>query len=282
LNSIRIVTDSTCDLPEQVVAEHGIVVVPDYIHIDGHGYLDGVDISRQEFYERLVDCPLPPKTAAPPPEHFARAYRQLAAEGATAVLSIHPPDNWSALLSVVRLAAEETDEVPVTVLDSRQISLGAGFVVMAAAEAATRGRSVPEIADLVEEVTLRTHVFALVDTLEFLRRSGRVSDLLSRIGTLLDIKPLLKVHNRVISMEKSRTRKRGLRRLIRLVNDLGPLEHLGLLHTHAPDRVEALRQEARHLFPKDKPRYCLEATPVIGTHTGPGAVGLACVVARGG
>jgi DegV family protein with EDD domain len=282
VRSIRIVTDSTCDLPEEAIAEHGIVVVPDYIHIDGHGYLDGIDVSREKFYEQLVDMRSPPKTAAPPPGHFERAYRQLAAEGADAVLSIHPPDNWSALLSVVRLAAKETDEVPVSVLDSRQLSLGAGFVVMAAAEAAAAGQSVSEVADLVEEVSLRTHVIALVDTLEFLRRSGRVSDLLSRVGTLLDIKPLMKVHNREITMERSRTRRRGLNRLIQLVSDLGPLEHLGLIHTHAPDRVEALRQMAQHLFPKGKPHYCLEATPVIGTHTGPGVVGLACVVARRG
>lgn len=143
--SIRVVTDSTCDLPESVVAEYGITVVPLYINLGSQGYLDGVELSRQEFYDRLPDYDPAPTTATPGPQMFCEAYERLAEEGATEILSIHISISLSATVDVARVAARETKAVPVTVFDSRQLSLGTGFLVVAAAQAAAEGRSMDDI-----------------------------------------------------------------------------------------------------------------------------------------
>jgi DegV family protein with EDD domain len=277
--TIKIVTDSTCDLPEAVVTKHGITVVPLYINFGDQSYLDGVELSRQEFYERLPDYESP-TTAAPGPEVFRRTYERLADEGATGVLSIHISISLSAVVDVARLAAKETDAVPVTVFDSGQLSLGTGFLVLTAAKAVAGGRSMDEIITLLEEQISRTHVFAALDTLEFLRRSGRMSRVMAGLGTALQIKPLLKMYDGNPTAERVRTRKRAIERLISLLSDLVPLEQVALVHTHAPDRAQDLRQRVQHLFPEGKVPFSVEVTSVIGAHIGPGAVGFACVTAR--
>jgi DegV family protein with EDD domain len=277
--TIRIVTDSTCDLPEEVVTEHGITVVPLYINFGDQSYLDGVELSRQEFYERLPDCDPPPTTAVPGTEMFRQAYERLVGEGATEVLSIHISISLSAVVDVARLAAQETDSVPVTVLDSGQLSLGTGFLVLAAAKAAAEGRSMGDIIPMLEEQALRTHVFAALDTLEFLRRSGRMSRVMAGLGSVLRIKPLLRMYDGKPTAERVRTRDRATKRLISLLSDLVPLERVALVHTHAPDRAEDLRQRVEHLLPEGE-IPSVDITPVIGAHIGPNAVGFACVTAR--
>jgi len=279
--TIRVVTDSTCDLPEEVVTEHGITIVPLYINFGDQSYLDGVELSRQEFYERLPDCDPSPTTAAPGTEVFRQAYERLADEGATEVLSIHISVSLSAVVDVARLAAQETDAVPVTVLDSGQLSLGTGFLVLAAAKAAAEGRSMGDIIPMLEEQALRTHVFAALDTLEFLRRSGRMSRVMASLGSVLRIKPLLRMYDGKPTAERVRTRDRATKRLISLLSDLIPLERVALVHTHAPDRAEDLRQRVQHLLPEGEVPS-VDITPVIGAHIGPGAAGFACITARKG
>jgi DegV family protein with EDD domain len=197
------------------------------------------------------------------------------------VLSIHISISLSAVVDVARLGAKETDTVPVTVLDSRQLSLGTGFLVLTAAKAAAEGRSMDEITPMLEEQALRTHVFAALDTLEFLRRSGRMSRVMASLGSVLQIKPLLKMYNGNPTAERVRTRKRATERLISLLSDLVPLEQVALVHTHTPDRAEELRQQVQHLLPEGEVPS-VDITPVIGAHIGPGAVGFACITARKG
>jgi DegV family protein with EDD domain len=277
--SIKIVTDSTCDLPESVIAEHGITVVPLYINFGSQGYLDGVELSRREFYQRLPDYDPPPTTAAPGADMFRQAYERLADGGASEVLSIHISISLSATVNVARLGAKETQTVPVTVFDSRQLSLGTGFLVQTAAKAAAEGRSMDKIIALLEEQISRTHVFAALDTLEYLRRSGRMNRAVATFGNLLRIKPLLKMYDGNPTAERVRTDSRATKRLISLLGDLLPLERVALVHTHAPERAEALRQKAQHLLPEgDIP--AADITPVLGANIGPGAVGFACVTAR--
>jgi DegV family protein with EDD domain len=278
--TIKIVTDSTCDLPEATVAQYGITVLPLYINFGDQSYLDGVELSRQEFYERLPDYETPPTTAAPGPEVFRQTYERLADEGATGVLSIHISISLSAVVDVAGLGAKETDAVPVTVFDSRQLSLGTGFLVLAAAKAAAEGRPMDEIIALLEEQISRSHVFAALDTLEFLRRSGRMNRVMAGLGSVLQIKPLLKMYDGNPTAERVRTRKRAIERLISLLSELVPLEQVALVHTHAPDRAEDLRQRVQHLLPEGE-TLSVEVTSVIGAHIGPGAVGFACVTARG-
>jgi DegV family protein with EDD domain len=276
--TIRIVTDSTCDLPPAEIARHHIAVVPLYINMDDESYLDGIDISRQEFYERLPSCTIFPKTAVPGIEMFVRTYRRLVAEGATQILSIHISPTLSAVINMAQQAAEQI-EVPVTIIDSRQLSLGVGFTVLRAAELAEAGRSMDEIVALLEDQIPRTFVVAALETLEFLRRSGRVNGLVSGIGNLLSVKPLLKMQDGVATSERVRTEKRAFQRVIELVSELRPLENLALVHTNAGEKADALWQQARHLFPNISNPLSVDVTPVLGAHLGPGAVGFACVAA---
>jgi DegV family protein with EDD domain len=278
--SIRIVTDSTCDLPEAVVAEYGITVVPLYINIGDQGYLDGVELSRQEFYERLPAYDPPPTTATPGPEQFRQVYETLAAEGAREILSIHISESLSATVGMARLGAQAMEAAPVTVFDSGSLSLGTGFLVLAAAKAAAEGRSIDEIIPVLEEQGSRTHVFAALDTLEFLRRSGRMNRAMAAVGSWLQMKPLLRMHDGNPMAEKVRTSEAAVKRLVSLLSDLVPLEQVALVHTHALDRAADLLDRVRHLLPEGGV-FSVDITPVFGIHLGPGAIGFACVTARG-
>jgi DegV family protein with EDD domain len=276
--TIKVVTDSTCDLPEEIIAEYGITVVPLYINFGNQSYLDGVELSRQEFYERLPDSDPPPTTAMPGPQMFLQAYEKLAAEGATEILSIHISVSLSGTVNVAHLAAQEAS-VPVTVLDSGTLSMGTGFLVWTAAEAAAEGRPMDEIVALLEEQGLRTHVFAALDTLEFLRRSGRMNRVMAALGSWLQMKPLLKMYDGNPTAEKVRTTEHATNRLVSLLSDLVPLEKVALVHTHALKRAEELHQKVQHLLPEGE-LLSVDITPVFGVHLGPGAVGFACVTAR--
>jgi DegV family protein with EDD domain len=274
--TIRIVTDSTCDLPQASLDRYGIVVVPLYINFGAQGYQDGVEISREEFYQRLPQSDPLPTTATPGPDAFHQVYEALAAEGATEILSIHISINLSATVDSARVAAGETTSVPVTVFDSRQLSLGTGFLVERAAQAAQQGRSLNEIIALLEDQIARTHVFAALDTLEYLRRSGRMNGIVAGLGNLLQLKPILTMYEGQPGAERIRTRSRALGRVVHLLKEVGPLEKVALVHAHAPEQSELLRELAQPLLPAGE-LPSVEITPVIGTHIGPGAVGFACV-----
>ena len=278
--TIRIVTDSTCDLPEEIAAQHGITIVPLYINFGGESYLDRIELSREAFYARLPDCDPPPTTAMPGPQMFLEAYERLADEGATEILSVHISRSLSAVVDTAHLAAREAS-TPVTVFDSGTLSLGTGFLVWAAAEAAAQGHSMDEIVALMKEQSQRTHVFAALDTLEFLRRSGRLNRVMAVLGSWLQMKPLLKMHDGNPTAEKIRTAEAATQRLIVLLEERQPLERVALVHTHALEKAQYLRQKAQHLLPEGE-TLSVDITPVFGTHLGPGAVGFACVSAREG
>ena len=281
---IRIVTDSTSDLPQEVAAEHGIAVVPAYINIEGKSYVDGIDLTREEFYARLPQYRTPPTTSAPSLGTFIETYERLAApraaQGAQEILSIHVSAALSGILNVAHAAAQATEAARVTVFDSKQLTLGTGFLALAAARAAAIGRSMAEVVDMLKEMVQRVYSFAALDTLEYLRRGGRLTRIQSSIGAVLRVKPLLTMYDGEMTMEKVRTRRRAIERMIELVHELGPLEQLALVHAHALDRVEILRQKARHLIPAGPDPFCEEVTSVIGAHVGPGSVGLVCVKAH--
>lgn len=277
---VKIVTDSTCDLPAALVAEYDITVVPCYINVGGQSYLDGVEMSRAAFYEQLPRYDTVPTTSAPGIGTFIQTYEELATQGVDGVVSVHVSASLSNISNVARLAAEAIHVIPVTVVDSEQLTLGTGLLALVAAKAAAAGASMAEVLTLTREKVTCIHSFAALDTLEFLRRSGRVSQLQFSLGTWLKIKPLMKMHDGKLTLERVRTRRRSIRRMIQLASELGPLEELALVHTHAPERAEALRQSAKSLFPQDSSPLCAEVTPAIGAHVGPGAVGLVCVTAK--
>lgn len=277
--TIRIVTDSTCDLPASTIEKYGIKVLPLYINVGEQEYLDGIDITREEFYEKLPDFTVHPTTAVPSPLKFKAIYDALAEEGATDVISIHISEALSAMVNVARAAAQETISAVIHVIDGHQLSLGTGFLVEKAAELAASGLKVKEILEVLNSQMKRSHVFAALDTLEFLKRSGRMNRWVSNIGSLLQIKPILTMHNGLPGNEKVRTREKALRRVVEMLEAVGKIERVALVHTHAPERIADLRRMAAHLLPEGD-ILTEDITPVIGAHIGPGAAGFAVIAAE--
>jgi DegV family protein with EDD domain len=181
-------------------------------------------------------------------------------------------------MDVASLAAKETTSLPVTVFDSRQLSLGTGFLVETAAKLAAEDHTAGEIISALNAQIKRTHVFAALDTMEYLKRSGRVNPIVARLGSFLQIKPIMKMYDGNPSAERVRTRTRATDRLVQLLGDLGALERVAIVHTHALERVDELRQAATHLLPAEQV-LAVDITPVIGTHIGPGAAGFTAIVA---
>lgn len=274
--TVRVITDSTCDLPASVVHELGIQVIPLYIHADGQDYLDGIDITREQFYARLPEFKESPRTAVPSMIKFRTLFDALADEGATEVLAIHISRTLSAVIDVARSAAAETTSVPVTVLDSGQLSLGTGFMVQTAAELARAGRSVKEILIHLEDQLKRTYVSAALDTLKYLRKSGRMNHVVSTIGELLDLKPILKMYKGVSGIEKVRTQKKAIKRLSEMLREHGPFEKIALLYSGSVQNVNALMDEIRDLLSDVSP-WVEVLNPILGAHLGPGVFGFACV-----
>lgn len=274
--TVRIVTDSTCDLPAAVIARYGIFVVPLYINVGNLSFLDGIDITRDEFYKKLPTFPYQPTTSVPSPQKFRAIYDALADEGASEVLSIHISTSLSAIVNVAMVAAQETTSVPVTIFDSRQLSLGSGFLVETAARLAQAGFSIAEILPLLNEQIKHTHVFAALDTLKYLRQSGRMNFVLSTLGDLLQVKPLLKMYDGKSGAERVRTRKNAVRRLVDLLHEHSPYERVALLHSDASSRALSLLQEIRDFLP-DEETWMEQINPVLGAHIGPGVIGFACI-----
>mgnify|MGYP000865456206 CR=1 FL=1 len=274
--TIRIVTDSTCDLPREIVEENGIKVVRLYIHINDKNYLDEIDLTRHEYYERLPSIHPPATTAIPSTDVFKKAYDSLAEEGATEILSIHISHKLSGMVNVAEAAARETTSAKVTVLDSRQLSMATGFEALEAAKAAREGKSVKEILARLNELIPHLHVFAALDTLEYLRRGGRMNFAFSAIGTLLKVKPILKMFDGEPASEKVRTRQKALNRLKELLEKYSPYDKLAILHSNAEAAAREVLDEVKHLVPAGDVLMG-ELNPILGTHLGPGVIGFCCI-----
>jgi DegV family protein with EDD domain len=260
-----------------VIAGNDLRVIPLYIHIGQTDYLDGVDMSREDFYEGLPTFPAHPTTAAPGIETFQGVYEELASEGAEGIVSIHIAESLSNVLNVAQLAAERVKNVPVRVIDSGQLTVGVGLEAVAAARAARAGAAIDEVVRVVEDMIPRTHTWAALSTVEFLRRSGRLTQFQSGLATLLKILPLLKMTKGVAEMERIRTEDRAAKRLLTLLREQLPLEQLAVVHTNAIDKAKALYERAKPMLGDiAEPIYGF-VTPVIGAHIGPGAFGFTCV-----
>jgi DegV family protein with EDD domain len=275
--NIRIVTDSACDLPAEVVSEQAITIVPLYINVGDESYMDGVNLSREEFYERLPNYKSAPKAATPSIETFLQAYERLADEGAQAILSIHLSETLSATINAARTAAEQFTRIPVTVLDSTQLSLGEGFIVEQAAQLAKLGKTVEEIVTALHDFMKRTYVFASLRTLEYLRRGGRMNFAIARFGELLQLKPLLHMNMGKASAHRTRTNKRARQRLLDWLAEYAPYEKLAIVHAGVREDAEALRDQIRSFFPEGGNVPIVQITPVLGAHLGIGAIGFACI-----
>jgi DegV family protein with EDD domain len=274
---IGIVTDSTADLPAYLLEEHQIQVVPTILVLDGKEYADGIGITREEFYNRLPLFKSPPTTAAPSIGDFATPYATLLSQGSDHVISIHAAATLTTTVNVAREAAKQFPD-QVTCVDSGSLSLGLGFQVLAAAEAAELGLK-PAL-DAIASTRKRLQVSAALDTMEYLRRSGRVPAVVARLGGLLSIKPMIElIDGAVKPIGAVRTTHQADARMLEFLLQEGELQRLAVMHTNAEHRARLLLDEAMSRTPQSMPREILFAnvTAVIGTHLGPNGVGFAAV-----
>ena len=274
---IGIVTDSTADLPAYLIEQHEIHVVPTILVLEGKEYADGIGISREEFYNRLPSLQTPPTTAAPSIGDFATPYETLLSNGCDHVISIHAANQLTTIVNVARQAAKEFPD-KVTCIDSGSLSLGIGFQVVAAAEEAELG--LKSALDAIDSARKRLQVSAALDTMEYLRRSGRVPGAVAALGGLLSIKPMIELKDgEVKPIGAVRTTKQADERMLKFLLELGDMERLAVLHTNAEPRAKSLLDELMSRVRKSIPRDILfvNVTAVIGTHLGPNGIGFAAV-----
>jgi DegV family protein with EDD domain len=272
---VRIVTDSAADLAGGEIEELGVEVVPLSIRFGSTEYTDGVDLSTKQFYDKLATAADLPETAAPSPGAFEAAFRRQADAGADAVVCINLSSGLSATYQSAQTAAA-AGELDVRVLDSRSITAGLGTQVTLAAEAAAGGASADDVVALVEGLVGRTHVIGALDTLDNLKKGGRIGGAQALLGSLLSIKPLLDISSgEVAEAGKARTRRKALEWLRDQIFALPAVEHLCVAHGMAPDLDDMLALLAPR-YPADTIRVTTIG-PTIGTHGGPRVMGLTWV-----
>ena len=280
---LGIVTDSTSDLPKYLIEQYELEVVPSILILDGKEYADGIGISREEFYKRLPSLPHSSSatTAAPSIGDFSARYDSLLTRGCEHILSIHATGALTTIINSARQAAQGFPE-KITVIDSLSLSLGLGFQVLAAAEVAAESAEtgLQAALDAVQATRKRLHLFAALDTMENMRRSGRVPAAVTFLGGLLNIKPLIEITNgEVKAVGAVRTTKQANERMMNFLLEGGLLERLAILHTGAEPRAKeflnTLMQKASQSVPRDV--LMVNVTTVIGTHVGPNGLGFAAV-----
>ena len=271
----RIVTDSACDLSDEELAEWGIGMVPLSIRFGDDEFIDRKELSTDDFYRRLSGSELLPETSAPSPGAFVAMFNEMADQGATGVICINLSEALSATIQAARTAAASEDvKIDVRVINSKSITGGLGSIVLAAAGAARDGMPIDDIVELVEDLRGRTRVYATLDTLENLKKGGRIGGAQAAFGSLLSIKPLLDLSSgEVVAAGRQRTRRRSLAWVKDQLSEAGEnIENLAILHSNAEDISEFLK------LVDDIPIASTARTniigAVIGTHGGPGIIGI--------
>lgn len=271
-----IVTDSTSDIPNRLLETHAIYQIPVDLTLDNQTYLDGFDLSRNEFYEQLPDLKVLPTTAAPSVGRFQNLYERVFSEGYTEIISIHAASALSGIYNAARLAAKEFSQI-IHVIDSEQLTMGLGFQVLEAARGVRERLPIEEILQKVQSIRKRVHVYALLDTFSYIHRSGRVSWAKARLGSVLNIKPIVELRSgEVLNRGLARARSNGLRQLGEYLLKLGALEHLAVLHTNAAEAGAEFIQ--KYSPPEIGEPLLVNVTTIIGTHVGPNGIGIAAVV----
>jgi DegV family protein with EDD domain len=270
---VRVVTDSACDLPDDLIERDGIEVVPLTIRFGKEELVDRKELSTDEFWRRLADSDVLPETSAPSAGAFEAAFRRLIADGATGIICINLSSKLSATMQSAQVAAQAVQaDCPVVVVDSLMVSMGLGSLCLTAARRAADGDSLDSIVANVTDRRNRSKLYGALDTLEFLKKGGRVGNARALLGSMLAIKPVLEVRDgEVEEAGKVRTRSKALRLLVDRVKQ-GPFENLAVLHGNAPD-LDELLDLLEPLAPQDE-IVVGQIGPVIGTHAGPRVIGV--------
>jgi DegV family protein with EDD domain len=272
---IAIVTDSTADLPTQLVRGRSITVVPLTLHFEGRSLLDGVDIRPSEFYRKLPNATTHPTTSQPAPGRFAEAYAELLTTHSE-VVSIHISEKLSGTYASAVQGAEMTDPKRVTVVDSELVSMSLGLLTLAASEIASQGATAQVVAQRITAMREQVQTYFSVATLEFLRRGGRIGRASAMLGSVLQVKPVLCIRDGLVTpLERVRTFDRALNRIVELTREVDRGKGLCVIVGHADAEVDAERV-ARELEPVAETLMIQPLGPVVGAHAGPGVVGVGC------
>jgi DegV family protein with EDD domain len=279
MSSIGVITDSTADLRPAVQERFGLAVVPLVVNWDGQTFRDKIDLTTADFYQRLRTSKTLPKTGAPSIAAFEAAFREQL-KTHDALISVNLASRLSATYDVARKAAESVDPQRISVVDSGSVSVCLGWLAEMAATMGQHGATPAEIVKELEGARGRLRILALVETLEFLQRGGRIGRAAAMLGTLLSVKPILSVNGgEVAPLQRVRTMNGALRRLVELTVAFGPVERLGVVDSDAEANATEVERQLRAHYP-DLTIDRGELGPVVGTHGGPGVVGVGVLLAR--
>lgn len=271
--TIRIVTDSACDIPESLVTKYNITIVPLTFSFGEEEFVDRQSLTAEQFWKHCADSPVLPKTAAPAPGQFTQAYRTLIAEGATGILVISLSRELSATIQSAETGAKESGvTIPVRIVDSRSVSMGLGINVIACAKMAASGASMDELEAAANDLCSRTRVYAALDTLENLKKGGRISGTKAFLASALAIKPIIEVRDgKVNEGGKERTRSKALAFLFEKVKSAGPITDLVVLHAQCSD-TDAFVAQLKTVYHQEI--VVSDIGSVIGSHVGVGTIGV--------
>jgi len=276
---IGFVTDSTSDIPADDAAKYGVEVVPAMIMFGGQSYRDGVDVSRSDLYRRMTTQRILPTTSSPSVGAFEEAFEKVLSRGVEKVLSVHLASSLSGIYNSASIAAKRFPG-RVEVMETGQVSMGTGFLILSAAEAAAKGVPIDALKKLVAETRKRMRLVALLESLTHLAHSGRIPMVLAGIGNFLQIKVLISLYEGTVNrIGQARTQSRGITALLEYVRSWGPVERLAVAHAdarHVADGLLPQLAESIQGFNSTlREKTCIiEVTPAIGVHIGPGAVGV--------
>jgi len=277
MGKVSIVTDSLADIPAGLVEKYNIHVIPILVMFGQETFRDGVDITPEEFYRRFRESAELPTTAVPSMIEFVKLYQKLGQE-ADGIVSIHISEHLSATVETAKVASKELPEIPIRVIDTHSTTMGQGFVALEAAKVAASGGSLEEVAARAKEMIPKVHVMAMVPTLKYLHRTGRIGRAEYLAGSLLKINPILHIASDGVleALEKPRTKAKAMRRILEMTEEMigSNPAHIAVVHADALDEAERLRKKVASRF-NCVELFITEFTPVLGTHTGPGVVGLA-------
>jgi DegV family protein with EDD domain len=274
---VKVVTDSAADVPPELAQGLDITVLPCYVIFGSEVYRDGVDLTPREFYDKLATSPILPTTSQPPLGLFVETYQNLLQES-EGIVSIHVASTLSGVFNAARVAADALSPAPITVIDSQQLSMGAGWQVIMAAQAAQDGHTLAEVVSLVQAVQPRVRAAAMLDSLEHVRRSGRISQVTALMGAALKVKPLLQIMaGEVTAIATVRTRGKALRHLVEFVAAQGAFKELCVAHADAAEAAQEVVGSLSTVHPRECLLIC-QASAAITTHLGLGAVGICGVL----
>lgn len=273
--TVKIVTDSTADLPAQLAQELGITVVPVYLRFGDKVYRDGVDISQDEFYQKLVESPVHPTTSQPTPADFANVYHKLS-EGADEIVSIQVTSKLSGTYNSALQGRElAATKCLIEVVDSLSISMGLGLIAMAAARLAEAGESLPGVMAEVRQSIPNIRLLCIFDTLKYLLLGGRIGKAKALLGSILNVKPLITIRDgELVPAGQARTRSRGIERLVDFVKNALNIQELAIVHSTTPDEAGSLKERIASIFDR-KRIHMARLGPALGVHGGPGTLILA-------